>query len=259
MAESQNLVKLVTEKGALGLLGAAIKRVDALVTGVFGTESRELFMIPGRLFQAVRNRSFLNQLAFETQRLIKTGSIPKEYTHSEQCTATLQQLLAALETPPVDQKRFEAIKSVFVGAAVASRSQREDATSLLYMEIVCGLKSGEILLLASVYEVGRHGSGMNESGGVGRTDEWLRKTTEMTGFKSTQLVELYERSLIEKGIILPRITLAQATGQRIVSRHGEHVYTEGRFRLSAMGLELCDLMKSGADAIANLGPNTVGH
>ena len=128
-------MKVAQAEGMLGLLAAAIKNVDAILTGALGTEKLHLFMIPGRLVQAARNKSFIEQLAREVDELRAKGAIKPDYVQSEQAQACLQELLAALEDPPVDDVKFNLLKSLFLAACTETKTSRSDLLPQLLMNI----------------------------------------------------------------------------------------------------------------------------
>lgn len=116
------------EEGVFSLLSEVAKDADAILTGAVGTEKLQLFMIPGRLIQAARNKRFLPQLVREINILKEKGKIKDDYMETEQATATLQELLAALENPPVDEIKFKTLKSILLKAATETLSSRDDST-----------------------------------------------------------------------------------------------------------------------------------
>ena len=100
MDKNTDLARIADTEGLLGMLKSAVKNVDAIATGALGTERLALFMVPGRLVQAARNRMFIQQLAHEFEDLRQKGKIKDDYIRTEQGMSCLQELLAALESPP---------------------------------------------------------------------------------------------------------------------------------------------------------------
>ena len=83
-------------------------------------------MIPDRLLQTARTHKFLSQLAYEVEELRKKGRIKYDYFNTEQTSATLQELLAALEGPPVDERKFKTLKAIFIKAANWMTKRKDD-------------------------------------------------------------------------------------------------------------------------------------
>lgn len=228
MAKQKDLVKVAKDEGVIAFLKEVAKSGDAILTGALGTEKLRLRMIPGRLFQAARSDEFLIQLASEVEELREKGEIKDDYLNTEQASATLQELLAALEEPPVDERKFNTLKAIFLQAAQEKLSSRDDPTPQLLMNIARQLSSGEILLISSVYRIGKEGVSTEAENSAG---PWVETITSKSEIKTKGMVEFYEKSLIKKKLITPR------------ERTGKYGVSPGMcFRLTDLGFKLCQFI-----------------
>lgn len=220
----QKLIR-ATEQGVFSFLTEVAKDSDAILTGVAGTDKLQLYMIPGRLWQAARNKSFLHQLVQEINILKEKGKIREDYLETEQANATLQELLAAFDNPPMDETKFKALKAIFLKAASETLTSRDDSTPQFLMEIAKELTSAEILLLSAIHKVGKNKvpTKIQEN-----AQEWLQYMIQNSQLKTTGLVELTETKLIEKKLISDR-----EHSDRSGIKRGCH------FRLTDLGLALC--------------------
>ena len=221
----KDLIKIAEDEGALSLISAALRKIDAILTGAFGTEKLELLMIPGRLVQAARNDRFLFQLAQEFKTLKEKGEIKNNYAKTEQATACLQELLSALEHPPVDETKFELLKSIFLKAATEKLTSRNDPTPQLLMSIAKELSSGEILLLAVVYKLGKDKIPTDVAHNA---YAWLRHISQNSVLSTTAMVEFFESRLIDKKLLTDR-SFSDKSG----------IDTRLHFRLTDLGVKLC--------------------
>lgn len=222
----KDLIKIAEDEGSLSLLSTALRNIDSILTGVLGTQKLELLMIPGRLVQAARNNKFLHQLAKEFEDLKEKGEIKDDYEKTEQATSCLQELLAALENPPVDEIKFKALKSIFLKAATEKISTRNDATPQLLMSVAKSLTATEILLLAAIYQIGKGKVATEIKTGAQRQLQFLAQNSQLS---TTGLVEFTEGKLIEKRLISDR-----DYPDRSGVKQGSH------FRLTDFGLKLCE-------------------
>ena len=218
----KDLVAISEEQGALSMLTAAVHHYDAILTGALGTKKLELLMIPGRLLQATRNNSFLQQLAKDFEDLRKKGKIKEDYKTTEQATSCLQELLAALENPTIDQIKFDCLKAIFLKASSEDISSRNDSSPQLLMSMARELGSGEILLLAAAYKRREDACPRNVS-------TWLSEIASDSALATTGMVEFNEKKLIEKKLVSDRIG-----AEKDVVGSSEHC------RLTDFGLALCE-------------------
>ena len=236
------LEKVAQETGFIGLMREALRRWDAIVTRAVGTPKGELFMSLGHLFQGARNHDFLRQLARELEHLRRKGDIADDYEGTEQAKACFQELLAALEDPPVDEVKFNALKSLFIAAALEGKSTREDVLPQQLLAIAGKMESGEVLLLAAVYSLVQDGSADKmmtaTDGTLIRARKWLKPVLERSGFGVIQIVEHYEDRLIEKRLLSPR------------NKHG--VDMGKRVRLTELGHLLSQFIAEGDKAVADV-------
>ncbi len=135
----------------IALIESIARDGDKLATGVLGSSRQQLFMIPGRLFQGIRNHQFLNQLSSEIDELVGLGSIKAPYLQSEEFRSSLQQILAALESPPVDEQKFNCLNGIFLSAAIRGSEDQSNVQPALLLEIAGRLSIGEMLVLAASY------------------------------------------------------------------------------------------------------------
>ncbi|HEX7343158.1 MAG TPA: hypothetical protein VF398_02780 [bacterium] len=237
-SSSSDLTRIAREQGLVPLLRGVLRHMDAVATGAIGTEKLQLLMIPGRLVQAVRNKTFVEQLAGEFEELLKKGRVRKDFEHSEECQASLQQLLAALEEPPVDDMKFRALKSIFI--ATATTGTTKDVPPQLILNIARTLSSGELIVLATAFRIVRDDPGLGEKL-HGVADAWVAQIARVSGIGLTGLVEHYESLLASKNLVNHR-----HQSDRSGLKMGKH------FGLTDFGLRLCELMQRGDDEIATL-------
>jgi len=219
-----------TEASALTVVGAAAKQWDALVTGVLASSKKEFLIMPGKLLQAWRNGDFLSQLQRELEDLIAKGRLRPEQLRTESAKAGLQEVMAALEDPPVDQVKFHALKAAFLKTLQSDEADTAAPVARTIIRTIARLDSGEISLLGVIYRVDRAGKHRKlQLTGVGHA--WEKVLVEEGGFKYHELVRNLEDSLVRYRLLSPRVYSDQSG----VSE-GDH------FRLTSFGLKVCEFL-----------------
>lgn len=201
-----------------------MKRVyDGLTEGLIGvgiSDRKEWILSIGYLLQRQRGKHFLDSLMREWEKYREKGRIKEDYATTEQCQASLQEILDCLDRDSPDEIRFSFMKKLFLSIATEVLSNRDDVPPQQYMRIARGLSSGEILLLLAGFKVAK-----NDKSTVGRDfGAWMSKAIEYSGLRHAELIQLYEQELISKKLFhLSRSTM----------HIGEH------HRLSSLGYEIC--------------------
>ena len=195
-------------------------------------------MIPGHLVQSVRNKTFLHQLNREVKQLQDRGQIKDDYVSTEQGQTCLQELLAILGNPPVDQRKFNVVKNIFLAAAQERMSDRDDPLPQLLMHIAGQLEAGEIILLVTCYKIAKANKGLAPNEHHSES-EWHKLVIANSELSMTALIEVYERGLMDKRLLMqhgPVIT------------HTIIINDETKSRLTDLGMSLCDFMRKGEDS-----------
>lgn len=152
---------------------------------------------------------------------------------TEPAKACLQEVLSALEDPPVDQAKFDALKAAFVKAVQVDPKDNAARLGQTIIRTVTELNSAELELLAVVYRVAKTGKykrpELQDSAAT-----WESVILQHSGFGSRELVQNLEESLVRCRLLSGR-TYADQSG--IVS--GDHC------RLTSFGLRVCEFLGEG--------------
>jgi len=87
------------------------------------------------------------------------------------------------------------------------------------------MSSGEIIVLNSTYRIAKSGQFPDMTG----ANPWLEYIAKESGLSHSSLVEIYEEDLIKKHLLSRRVHNDQSG-----------VSVKPHFRLTSLGLELCD-------------------
>jgi len=210
---------------ALGPVADTLQALAEALTGIASSDRKDLFLSIGYLFQRLRGQSFLGAFDAEWQRLREKGRIRDDYSQTEQCQACLQELLDSLDRDSPDKIRFDFIKRVFLAAAQEKQSDRDSVLPQQYMRLARQLSSGDILVISAAYELSKYPAERTNS-----AREWLNKIAKQSGLEHSNLVEIYEKALMEKYLL---------TG-RLLSDRSE-VDTE-HYRLTPLAVGLCEFL-----------------
>ena len=93
------------------------------------------------------------------------------------------------------------------------------------MKIARSLSDGEVLLLATIWQIASNHQGEYEPYGAAR---WIQEVTEASGMRYEELVEIHEQGLMDKRLLSPR-------------QHGDRsgVILNPHYRLTDLGYEVC--------------------
>ncbi len=219
------------DAGFFDVLKSLVKEPDVIGTGIAGSSKSQLLMIPGRLIQGARNKRFINQFIYEVDELKKLGKISDDIFNSELGISSLQQLLAALENPPVDEEKFAALKALLLSIALCEQPDQNELRHSLLMEIVGGMSTGEILVLSASYRCGLETRGQQQTVENKHISviEWRQHIADISGLEILELVESYESKLVEK-YLLTNWAYPDSSGAKIGVRG----------RLTELGLAICE-------------------
>lgn len=199
------------------------------ITGIAASERKDLALSVGHIFQALRKGQFLSQLSEEWDSYREKGRIKDDYIDTEQHKSCLQELLDFLDNDSPDEIRFEVMKKVFLVAATETDSDRNSLLPYQFLRLCRGMSSGEVIVLNTTYRIAKSDQIPNVSG----ANQWLDAIAKESGLCHTSLVEIYEEELIKKHLIYGRL-YSDRSGVAV----GQH------FRLTSLGLELCDYIAS---------------
>ena len=198
MTDINKPVQIETED----ILATTMESIVAGLMGIASSERKERILAVGHILQRARAHGFLEALMREWKEFQAKGKVDPGYTKSEQHKACLQELLDFLDKDSPDQTRFDAIKGIFLSAAVEHLSSRDSFLPQQYMQTCRTLSSGEVIVLKAVYEVVQQDDWNREEN---LSAEWLRTVAACSGLQHVELVEVHERCLIEKNLLTPRL------------------------------------------------------
>ena len=207
-----------------------IETAKHLAEGLFGiaaSDRKDLILSLGYIFQRTRSSGFLKALIKEWNSYREKGRIKDDYIKSEQHQECLQEMLEFLDRDSPDSLRFKMLKAIFLGAATETASSRESVLPQQYMSLCRTLTAGEALVLQATFSIVESSAWSSTSSAT----DWLGTIAKESGLKSWELVEIHERKLIEKNLLIDR---------RLSDRSG--VDLGSFYRLTPLALEICQFI-----------------
>jgi len=195
------------------------------ITGIVASDRKELAFSVGHIFQSLRKGQFLSKFLSEWNAYRDKGRIPKDYHETEQHHTCLQEMLEFLDHDSPDEIRFEVMKKVFLVAATETVSDRNSLLPYQFLRLCRGMSSGEVIVLNSTYRIAKS----EQFRDIHAANQWLDVIAKKSGLSHKSLVEIYEEDLIKKHLISRRVHSDQSG-----------VAVTPHFRLTSLGLELCD-------------------
>jgi len=225
MNTSENL-SVSFHKTTSEIVSQTIQNLVQGLTGIASSERKDVILSIGHVLQRLRAGHFLSAFLKEWEEFKEKGKIKDDYQYTEQHYNCFQELLDFLDKDLPDEVRFSVLKKIFLVAASEEDTNRDSCLPVQYMQICRNLKSGEVIILKTVFNIANDNDSWAER--HWSADDWLEKIAQDSGLKFKELVASYEDELIQKNLISLR----------------EHVDDSGvsirpYFRLTSLGYELC--------------------
>lgn len=205
--------------------GLREKSVDLAIEAVGLFDPRIAFA--GKVVQAAARGSFLQQLKEAIHGEAGAGRIKPEFLESEQAWACFADLLDYVDRISPDPERFRAIRQAFLRAMKQGETGKNAAYAQQMLRVIYELSAGELVVLASVYDLG-HGASR-------RLESWLVDVANKSGILRTEIVETIEQSLMAKKLLLPRVAAPETFPPMV-----QEVQWGQRNRLTTLGQEVCE-------------------
>jgi len=191
----------------------------------YAPTSLKALAIAPRLISAMRQGEFWQQLNYEIEDLVNKGKILEEYFETEQAKACYQEITNAFDDPSLDQKKFEALKNIFIKAFTEAISDSQ--LPLLFMRTINELSSNEVYFLGKCY-LKFVNKDFDKT--INSAQGWLKIAEETTGFPIGAITKI-ENNFINQGLI----------GDRIYSDRSGIKDIE-TFRLTDFAIDMCKFM-----------------
>jgi hypothetical protein len=174
------------------------------ITGAISEGKKGMFVAGGRIVQALLKGRLFDQFAKEFKAAREKGKLADDFAEKKFGFQTWVELMTVIDEETPDAERLEALKAMFFAVNRPNITDQEQITEYQLWQVVKQLKSGELHLLKTAYQNRTVPFGSNYS-------YWASKMAEMTGFRSTGLVDLHEKKLMEACLISQR-TFADLSG-----------------------------------------------
>tara|TARA_R110002111_G_scaffold262504_1_gene338975 strand:+ start:166187 stop:166906 length:720 start_codon:yes stop_codon:yes gene_type:complete len=210
-----------------GFLAETFHNLIEGITGVASSEKKELYLSVGYILQRMRNGNFVRTFKGEWDKYRDKGKIKDDYLDSDQHQECLQEMLDFLDNDSPDNVRFSVLKNVFLNAATEDKSSRDDLLPQQLMRICRSLNSTEVLILQACYKLNKK----NMAPASHSAKNWRSAIVQNSDLRFRELVESHETSLEDKGLI-----------HRRSDPDKSHFSQLGHFRLTGLGIRLCEFM-----------------
>lgn len=201
--------------------------IAEIITGVLASDLKDYKLIAGRVVQGALKFRLLTQLGRELKELREKGKIKEDYfaTHKQQ--ATLVELLEFIDEEVPDEELFKAVKSIFFASISKDASEEDSLLGYHFLQICKQLKSGDILLLKTCYQILKEGKKEHIETNISQS--WLSICATYSELPKG-IVELYEDNLMKFKLLSGR-TYSDGSGVQ-----------PGNFRLTDLAIKLCEFI-----------------
>ena len=176
----------------------------AALAGMLTAEPKDFILSAGRLLQSVVSGRFMEQLGTEWEEYKKKGQIPEDYEKSVERLTCLQELFDFLDKDIPDDVRLDAIKRIFIVAAIEYKSAPDKYLPAEYMRLAKRLEPGELIFLKSIHTLltsGKNAQTMSSNTGI--FENWVKEVSASSVLKHSDLGKYYCEKLREKRLVNP--------------------------------------------------------
>lgn len=207
------------------------KQLSILVaagTGVIAKPHENPVKALSHIIQLGIQNKLLEGLKDSFNFLVKEGKIDEEYLTSSKGYRTCQEIIKSLEDEYIDETKFNALKSIFIKAAIDNeKDERSEALILQFMSITCMLNITQITILKAVYDISNEEDFSDPSIHL-PAQKWLSMVANKSNLTHIAIVENEEEALMNMRLISQRLNS---------DRSG--VAFRPNFRLTTLGYDLC--------------------
>jgi hypothetical protein len=226
--EAYDIAKLQQETEFERFLEHPLTQALEALTGAFALGTKRAGFAAGRIAQALIKGKMYEQCAEEWRELREAGKIPENLGETEHGLYTWAELMMIIDDECPDRERLDALKAAFYAVNKVKQSDEEVIVQYQLWQVAKELKSGDILLLRSMYA--------RVNGTVGsHYQEWVTGMLKSSGLMIPELLERHEKRLCEFSLMTPRFAVA-GDSQLGYERSGINVTNN---RLSQLGVRLC--------------------
>jgi hypothetical protein len=213
------------------ILQQSIVGITEFATGLLLSDNKDLILSSSKILQSGIKLNLLNQLGKEIEEYRAKGSINDDWLEAESHRASLVEFLRFIDNETPDEKRFNAVKSVFLWT-ISKENEVEPALNYELIQIATKLNSGDIIVLKSTFTIAndpKYQEGKGLGSGFSVASSWFSIIAEHIGHNIPSLVEHHEDNLMKLKLISNR-THSDLSGFRSTKY----------FRLTTLGYKLCE-------------------
>jgi hypothetical protein len=240
-----------TDKSIIEKAQTAVVDFLQVVTGVAMSDKKDLVRDVSHIVQRGVQWHLATGFVEEYNALKLRGAIQEDYDKTDQCRQQSSYLFEAINSDgAIDEKRFNAMKNIFLNGAKENMSDRNDMLPIIMMRLCSTLSEGELLVLEAASRLNLET--MQSTNKTPRYEpnsstSWLELIAKESGLGLADLVEHYEQSLLEKGLLNKR-------------KAGGNIVVDTNYHLSGTGIKLCQFIKEYEPAQTELTvPNQAMH
>lgn len=183
--------------------------------------------------QRGKKSGYLVAVKTEWEKLAEEGRIDQEYSNSEIGQMCMVELLDFLDKDLPSDKKFEAMKNIFLQAATQKKDKWNNPQPLHLMKVCRQMEAAEIIILSTLFK-GKKEKTIAELNKISSADQWPSEVSKASGGLVTKgIVDFYEQPMIDKRLIGDR---------NYTDRSG--IKNIDRFRLTDLGLELAEFLEN---------------
>lgn len=200
--DSFDIVKLEDPRFLESFLDEPATFIAETITGALATGPKGMLASGGRIVHALLKGRLFIQWGEEFKTLRDGGRLKEDFAETKYGFQTWVELMAIIDEDAPDADRLEALKAMFYTVNKVNAEDTARMQSYQLWQIAKRMNSAELLLLKAM-------NGVDD-----QSQNWENIIAVKSGLGLVELVALYEKSLSELKLIVPRFDYASGTSRR---------------------------------------------
>lgn len=214
--------------------GRAVADFVQAITGLAASDRKDIIRDLSHLVQRGIQWKLASGLVDVYKDMQRRGKIKEDYENTDQCRQQSSYVFDAIKSDgAIDEKKFGAIKNLFLNSAQERLSDRNSLLPIVLMKKCSELEAGEIVVLETAFRLHNETIANGDTTPrypAGDSHSWPSLIASESGLELPDLVIKYEESLMAKGLLNGRSP-------------GGTIIADLNYHLSGTGLKLCEFIQ----------------
>jgi hypothetical protein len=215
-----DIIKLEDPRFLETFLDQPLTFIAETITGALATGPRGMLASGSRIVHALLKGRLFIQWGYEFKTLRDAGRLKEDFADTKYGFQTWVELMSIIDEESPDADRLDALKAMFYAVNKVNADDAQRIQAYQFWQIAKQLKSGDLILLKAMSEIGDSSPS---------NIDWAGFMAERSGLGIAELVQLHEKNLSDRKLIVSKTDRATNRADAIITRFGrrlcEHIQT----------------------------------